>query len=111
MFLRINEVIADSGTWFALPSQTLYVKRDEGLDLERSDAAMQEVESWRSSGRFPLPKMAASRIEELAGSIEYPPYGSPDAGADEKQIVEPQSAKPDIDNEPSPEKRTEEKRS
>ena len=110
VFLRVNEVIAESGTWFALPSQTLYVKRDEGLDLERSDAAMQEVKSWRRSGRFPFPRMAASRIEELAGSIEYPPYGSPDAGTEEKKIVEPQSTKSDLGSEPSQERRTEEKR-
>jgi MscS family membrane protein len=41
VFLRVGEIVEESGTSFAFPSQTLYLGRDDGLDTERSNAAMQ----------------------------------------------------------------------
>lgn len=79
VFLRVGEIIDDSGTSFAFPSQTLYVGRDQGIDKERSAAAMQQVESWRQTAQLPFPRMARAHRERLAKTLDYPPRGSPDA--------------------------------
>ena len=50
IYLRINDIVAGSGSGFAFPSQTLYMGHDDGLDEERGEAAM-EVAAWRRSGR------------------------------------------------------------
>ncbi|MFC1830717.1 mechanosensitive ion channel family protein [Thermodesulfobacteriota bacterium] len=102
VFLRVNEIVGESGTGFAFPSQTLYLGRDDGLDEERSDNAKEKVESWRKSGRLPFPKMSGSRIKQLADSLDYPPRGSYEFGSLEEQIneeAEPLSAPPEIKDE------------
>jgi MscS family membrane protein len=79
VFLRVNEIVAESGTGFAFPSQTLYLGRDEGLDKERSDAAKQHVQSWRRTGQLPFPNTARTQREQIADTLDYPPRGSPEA--------------------------------
>lgn len=69
--------------------------KDDGLDKELSDAAVEKVESWRKTGRLPFPVMASSRIEELADTLDYPPYGSPHAGSQESEEVELLTAEPE----------------
>jgi len=79
VFLRVNEIVGESGTSFAFPSQTLYMGRDHGLDMDRSDAVKQQVKSWRRSGRLPFPNLPTSKVEQLADTLDYPPQGSPNA--------------------------------
>jgi len=79
VFLRVNEIIAESGTRFAIPSRTLYLDRDSGLDPQRSEAARNQVACWRNEGVLPFPDPPSSRIDELQGSLDYPPHGSVDA--------------------------------
>jgi MscS family membrane protein len=79
VFLRVNEIVAESGTGFAFPSQTLYLGRDEGLDKERSDAAKQHVQSWRRTGQLPFPNTARNHREKIADTLDYPPRGSPES--------------------------------
>jgi MscS family membrane protein len=101
VFLRVNEIVAESGSGFAFPSQTLYMGRDHGLDPERSDAAVQQVESWRRSHRLPFPGMPASRADQLAGTLDYPPYGSVESELTQEPAavsVEPLSAEPQSDD-------------
>jgi MscS family membrane protein len=95
VLLRVDDIVKESGTGFAFPSQTVYLGRDGGLDKERSEAAKQQVESWRRSGRLPFPSLPTSKIEQLADTLDYPPRGSPDAGPSKSQAggaVEPLSA-------------------
>jgi len=88
VFLRVNEIVKESGTGFAFPSQTLYLGRDDGLDAERSVEAMRQVGSWRSSGYLPFPYMPRSRREQLADTLDYPPKGSHDARHPDTQSTE-----------------------
>ena len=102
VFLRVKQIVRESGTSFAFPSQTLYMGRDHGLDKELSDAAEEKVETWRRTGQLPFPDMSASRIDELADTLDYPPYGSPHADSwdsQETQTPEPLSAEPQEDEE------------
>jgi MscS family membrane protein len=109
--LRVGEIVEQSGSGFAFPSRTLYLGRDGGLDGERGDAAMQQVQSWRDADQLPFPNMANSRREQLADTLEYPPHGSPDAldsKLSENQASEPLSTEDgssELPNEPdSPKK-------
>jgi MscS family membrane protein len=76
VLLRMSEIVKASGSSFAFPSQTLYMGHDDGLDGERGQTAAKEVESWRKAGKLPFPRLAADKIEQLKGTLDYPPRGS-----------------------------------
>jgi MscS family membrane protein len=102
VLLRMSEIVKESGSSFAFPSQTLYMGRDDGLDGERGETAAKEVESWRKAGKLPFPRLAADRIEQLEGTLDYPPLGSVEAGTFESQVWETSeslSAEPDDEEE------------
>jgi MscS family membrane protein len=102
VLLRMSAIVKKSGSGFAFPSQTLYMGRDDGLDGERSKTAAKEVESWRKAGKLPFPRLAADRIEQLKGTLDYPPRGSVEAGTFESQVWETSerlSAEPDDEEE------------
>lgn len=112
VLLRMSEIVKNSGSSFAFPSQTLYMGRDDGLDSERGETAAKEVESWRKAGKLPFPRLTADRIEQLKGTLDYPPRGSVEAGTFESQVWETSerlSAEPDdeeeIDRKPPSQKR------
>ena len=88
VFLRINDIVKQSGTGFAFPSQTLYMGKDDGLDAELGEKAKQEVAAWRSTGQLPFPNFAAAKLEQLDGNLNYPPRGSPDFDATERELTE-----------------------
>ena len=72
VFLRIYDIVKQSGTGFAFPSQTLYMGKDDGLDEQLGNKAKQQVAQWRRTREFPFPKFATSKLEQLAGPIESP---------------------------------------
>ena len=75
--LRIIDIINDAGTGFAFPSQTAYLGRDTGLDVERSRRAEAAVEEWRSKGQLPFPEIDPQLRWEKEDILDYPPRGSP----------------------------------
>jgi MscS family membrane protein len=75
--LRIKDVVERCGTGFAFPSRTLYVARNADLDAELAEAAATEVERWRRENRLPFPDFDGSTRSEMAGTLDYPPDGSP----------------------------------
>ncbi len=112
VLLRMSDIVKNSGSGFAFPSQTLYMGRDDGLDLERGKTAVKEVASWRKAGKLPFPRLSPDRIEQLGGTLDYPPRGSVEAGSIESQVwatSEGLSAEPDneeeSDREPPSQKR------
>jgi len=88
VLLRMSEIVNNSGSSFAFPSQTLYMGRDDGLNVERGKAASKEVVSWRKAGKLPFPRLAPDRIEQLRDTLDYPPQGSVEAGKIESQVWE-----------------------
>src|SRR5690606_493683 len=72
IFLRIMDIVAESGTGFAFPSQTLYMGSDTGLPDERVAAAEASVRAWREKHSMPLPWMPLPQQRELAGSLDFP---------------------------------------
>ena len=79
VFLRVMDIVEQSGTGFAFPSQTLYFARDDGLDTEKTEAAEARVRQWRDEGRLPFPNFSTEQIRQMRGTVAYPPPGSPDA--------------------------------
>jgi MscS family membrane protein len=78
IFLRIDDIVAASGTGFAFPSQTAYLTRDQGLNVEKSEDAIRRVEEWRTCGKLPFPDFDEEERERLEDKLDYPPKGSPD---------------------------------
>ena len=54
VWLRVMDMVEQSGTGFAFPSQTLYFGRDDGLDASKTEAAEAQVRQWRDEGRLPF---------------------------------------------------------
>ena len=77
--LRLMDIVAAAGTGFAFPSQTTYVERDAGIDRDRAATAEDRVRSWRERGELFLPGFPQEQVERLAGTLDYPPQGSPAA--------------------------------
>ncbi len=86
IFLRLFDLVEEAGTGFAFPSRTLYLGKDEGLDRETGDKATARVEAWRSSGQLPFPRFKPEKLEEIEGTLDYPPKGSHEAGQKEPEI-------------------------
>lgn len=78
VLLRMEEIIVQAGSGFAFPSQTTYLSRDSGLDRERARQAEAWTQRSRETGTLPFPEFAPQQRERLAGTLEYPPPGSPD---------------------------------
>ena len=76
VFLRVMQIIESSGTRLALPSQTTYFVRDDGLDDEKKRAAEEQVHEWTEKGELPFPDMTAEQQKALAGTLDFPPVGS-----------------------------------
>ena len=57
VLLRMSEIVKNSGSGFAFPSQTLYMGRDDGLDVALGKEAVSEVEAWRRTGKLPFPRL------------------------------------------------------
>jgi MscS family membrane protein len=72
VLLRTMEIVDASGTGLALPSQTVYLGRDSGLDKEKTAAAAHEVQQWRDNGALPFPDYTPADISEFSNSLPYP---------------------------------------
>lgn len=76
LLLRMMDVVNNSGTGFAFPSQTVYFGKDTGLSKEKSKEAEDKVKQWREKGELQIPKFDPEKVKELKGKADYPPEGS-----------------------------------
>ena len=72
LLLRIMDVLEDSGGGLALPSQTLYLSRDSGVEKEKAGNAAKKIADLRDGKQLPFPDYHQDDIAALKGSIEYP---------------------------------------
>ena len=82
--LRIMEIVDESGSSFAFPSQTAYLARDRAPDSQKASAAERQVADWRAENNLPFPDFSQDDKAELAGRLDYPPAGSVGASKDSK---------------------------
>jgi MscS family membrane protein len=73
ILLRLMEIVADAGTGFAFPSQTVYLGQDTGLDQAKVEQAEERVRQWRDQKQLPFPDFAPAEISEFRDSLPYPP--------------------------------------
>ena len=76
LLLRMMDLMEDSGGALALPSQTLYLRRDAGVDQQKADQAAQKIAELRDGKQLPFPDYHQDEISSFKGSIEYPPKES-----------------------------------
>jgi MscS family membrane protein len=76
ILLRIMDIVDAAGSGFAFPSQTLYLGRDTGVDKQKAEKAVLEVQKWREEGRLPFPDFTPDDISEISNSLPYPQPGS-----------------------------------
>ena len=76
LLLRVMDIVAQSGTDFAFPSQTLYFAKDKGISEEKTAAATASVKQWRETNDIQLPHFSPAEIEKLRNTLPYPPEGS-----------------------------------
>jgi MscS family membrane protein len=72
LLLRIMDLVNQSGTGLALPSQTLYLGRDAGLEKGKAEAAVKKVAEMRDGKQLPFPDFSDEDIASFRGSIDYP---------------------------------------
>jgi MscS family membrane protein len=72
LLLRIMDVLEDSGGGLALPSQTLYLGRDPGVEKEKAETAVKKIAELRDGKQLPFPDFHQEDISSFKGSIEYP---------------------------------------
>ncbi len=77
VLLRIMDIVKESGTAFAFPSQVNYFTRDTRPDAAQREAAEQEVNQWRQRSKLPFPDFEDEQKDLLQGTLDYPPRGSP----------------------------------
>jgi len=76
ILLRFMDIVADAGTGFAFPSQTLYLGRDPKPDEAKTKEAEARVNRWREERQLPFPDFAPAEISEFRDSLPYPPPDS-----------------------------------
>lgn len=76
LLLRILDIVNESGTGFAFPSQVNYLSRDGGLDADLRTAREQEVEQWRQRDKLPFPEFEEEQEDAFRDTLDYPPRGS-----------------------------------
>ena len=72
LLLRILEIVKAAGTGFALPSRTVYLTGDPGLDSRKTAETEQKVKQWREHHELPFPDFAPNEIPALRDKIVYP---------------------------------------
>ncbi|WP_245681296.1 mechanosensitive ion channel family protein [Arcticibacter eurypsychrophilus] len=76
LYLRMMDIITESGTGFAFPSQTLYLAKDHAPSLEKAEEIHETVKKWREAGDMSIPTFNPDYIDDLKNTIPYPPEGS-----------------------------------
>jgi MscS family membrane protein len=76
LLLRIIDVMEDSGGGLAVPTQTLYLSRDAGVEKEKADSAVKKIAALRDGKKLPFPDFHPDDISSLKGTIQYPPTES-----------------------------------
>lgn len=76
LLLRIMDIVAESGSGFAFPSQTVYFAQDEGVSEEKRKLSSEKVKTWKDNQELQVPRFHQDKIDEIEDSIVYPPDGS-----------------------------------
>ena len=76
IFLRLIDIVDESGTGFAFPSMVNYLARDSGVGTERAERAETIMRELRKGNELPFPDFDVQKRGELRDTLDYPPSGS-----------------------------------
>ena len=76
---RIMDLVAEAGSGFAVPAAIEYQLPGPPLDEDRARTVEAKVEDWKSKQALYFPNFPKDRIAEVKDSLDYPPFGSPEA--------------------------------
>lgn len=86
IYLRMMDVVASSGTGFALSSQTVYLAKEKQPSEEKAVEAHEKVKKWVEDGDLQIPAFDPEYIKDLQNKIVYPPEGSSVYKNEQKEI-------------------------
>jgi MscS family membrane protein len=72
LLLRVMDIVEDAGSGFAVPTQTLYLPRDSGIEKEKADNAIKKIAELRGGKKLPFPDFHERDVSSFKGSVEYP---------------------------------------
>lgn len=81
IFLRIIDIVDESGTGFAFPTSVNYLARDTGIDGERRQQAEETMANLRENDRLPFPEFDEADKRFMWNRLEFPSPGSPHSRA------------------------------
>jgi MscS family membrane protein len=55
-----------------MPSQTLYLSRDSGLEKDKAENATKKIADLRNNKQLPFPDFHDQDISSFKGTIDYP---------------------------------------
>lgn len=76
LYLHLLDVIKQSGTELARPSQNIFVGKHSELSTEKQNEIKQQVDQWTADHEVQIPQFDADYIKSLKGKITYPREGS-----------------------------------
>lgn len=77
--LRIVEIVKAAGARFALPASHSHSEQAKDVDTQRVREIEAKVREWRENNTLYIPSFPQEKISELRGSLDFPPFGSPQA--------------------------------
>jgi MscS family membrane protein len=72
LLLRMMDLVEDAGASVAMPSQTLYISRDSGLEKDKAENAAKKIADLRDNKNLPFPDFHQEDISSFQGTIDYP---------------------------------------
>lgn len=85
IFLRLIDIIDESGTGFAFPSTINYLARDAGMDEERTERSEAIVRQLREENELPFPFFNVHTRKTLRDTLDFPPTGSVERAPSSKE--------------------------
>gem|GEM_PF-6589378 len=76
IFLRLINIVDESGTGFAFPSTVNYLARDGGIDAERTERTEAIMRALRDGKALPFPDFDVEIRKKIRDTLNYPPEGS-----------------------------------
>lgn len=76
VLLRMMDIVARSGTSFAMPSQHIFIARDKGIPEDKITETAEQVKRWSDAEELQLPKFDPEKIKQLKDTVAYPPEGT-----------------------------------
>lgn len=77
ILLKLFEIVNNSGTEFAFPSQTIFIEKGYRANREKQQEEHDEVQRWRDEKHYPFPEMDKDSVGAILNKQTYPSKRQP----------------------------------